>query len=407
MNRWLVGLALVLCSCASGTSTPRPTCSGDGDVGTLCGFDNPEDVAYVPGYDLLLVSNLWLNQHGGYLSSIAPGGGEPVRMWPGGKSASVGTGEIQRHTALGEPGCPNPSPDGFAPHGVYVDTRDPAVPLLYVVNHGGREAVEIFSFGRHGDETVLFWTACIELPPGTSGNDVVVAPDGEVIVSNYMPPTWKTWSNVKTLLGWNTGDILAWNREQRWRTISGTEASAPNGVEISADGEWVYYSSTGGRSLSRIARSGGKAQTVTVEGMPDNLTWTNRGTLLLASHDSPWAFAKCTREAPCRSPWRVLEVDATSLTPTTIFQHDGTSIGAVASALEAKNTMYFSAVFDDRIGYRRLAHVVAEESAEERDPIDVRNAAADAADAADRERIRREVDGDDLDEAGNEPGTQP
>lgn len=383
IHRWLVSLALLVAACSSGPSVPRPECSGDGDVGTFCGFDNPEDVAFVPSHSLLVVSNLRLNERGGYLAAIPAEGGEPFRLWPNGKSAELGSGEFLRLSTLGEPGCPAPAAELFMPHGIYVDVRDPAMPLLYVVNHGGREAVEIFSFGQHGDETVLFWTACIELPPGTSGNDVAVAPDGEVIVSNYMPPSFKSWSNLKTLLGWTTGDILAWNLEKRWRSIAGTAASAPNGVEVSADGTSVYYSATGGRSISRIARSGGVAETATVTGMPDNLTWTARGTLLLASHDSPWAFVQCAGGETCRSPWRVLEVDADSLQTRTIFAHDGERLGAVAAALETKRMLYFSAVFGDRIGYRRLVQVSADDIVAEPTEATAPDAAAPTGDGGD------------------------
>ncbi len=350
--RWFSLLAFVVTACSQTPSPPRPPCSTDAELGSRCGFENPEDLTYAPGYGILIASNLHLNGRGGFLSALPLAGGAPTRLWPPSDPESGGSG-FARMSSAGEPGCGAPDADLFAPHGIYLDLRDPVAPLLYVVNHGGRESIEIFSFGRRENETLLFWTACIELPEGTSGNDVAVAADGEVIVGNYMPPTRKWWSNLKTVLGLSTGDVLVWNLDKRWRHLPGTRASAPNGVEISADDKWIYYSSTGSGTVTRVARDGSQARQADIGGKPDNLTWSSAGTLFVASHESGLEFMKCLRQQPCRSPWFIAEVEPESLQFKTVLRHDGDVVGAVASALEVKGSLYLSAVFDDRIGVWR------------------------------------------------------
>ncbi len=348
----LLLLSLVVAACTQKPSPPRPPCSTDSELGSLCGFENPEDVTYVPGYGILVVSNLRLNNHGGFLSALPVAGGAPTRLWPPDNPDKGGSG-FARMASAGEPGCGAPDADLFAPHGVYLDVRDPLAPLLYVVNHGGRESVEIFSFGRRENETLLFWTACIELPEGTSGNDVAVAADGEVIVANYMPPTHKMWSNLKTAVGLSTGDVIVWNLDKRWRHLPGTTASGPNGVEVSADDKSIYYSSTGSGTITRVARDGSQARQVNIGGKPDNLTWSAAGTLLAASHESGLEFMKCLRQQPCRSPWFIAEIEPESLQFKTLLRHDGDVVGAVAAALEVNHSLYLSSVFDDRIGVWR------------------------------------------------------
>ena len=88
-----------------------------------------------------------------------------------------------------------------------------------------------------------------------------------------------------------------------------------------------------------------------IGGNPDNLTWTPRGTLLLATHTAGSRFMLCALGArPCTTGWAVYEVDPVTLAATLVVEHDGTDLGAVATALEADGVIYLGSVYDDRIG---------------------------------------------------------
>jgi hypothetical protein len=317
-------------------------CEPSQPLGTVCGFTNPEDVAFAASNGVLVVSQM---DHGGDEGSIAAyeiGGPAPKRIWPTGSS-----GEFARREGVGDPACAPVDAAAFAPHGIVIGPEG----RVYIVNHGGRESVEILTLEGQGPDVQAVWRGCIELPAGTSGNDIAVANDGEIVVANYMPSPGSFSGNLKTGLGMVTGDILAWRAGSGWRHVPHTEASAPNGVAISSDGQKIFFAETGGRQLVRLRRhDGGARAEVAIDGAIDNLSWTSDGQLLVASHDSVMAFLGCATGGACRSPWSVWSINPDTLAVKRVFQHDGSVVGAVASAEEVGDRVYLSAVFGDRIG---------------------------------------------------------
>ena len=112
------------------------------------------------------------------------------------------------------------------------------------------------------------------------GNDIAIASDGEMVVSNYQPDASITHTLEAALFGSLTGEVRAWNKEQGWRLIDGTSASMANGVAVSRNGKMLFYTETMTGLLYRVPRAQDHgAVSVTIGGNPDNLTWTKRGTL--------------------------------------------------------------------------------------------------------------------------------
>ena len=361
----ILALALCLAGCAT---EPRGACNPDpppGTVGSLCGFSNPEDVEVVPSAGLLLVSQMRRGSSAGSLAAVpldpsAQKGALPRRLWP--------TGDRRRDvraagTLVGDPSCTAPpAPDAFAPHGLTSASTDTAgVVRIAVVGHGVREAVELFDLVGAGDSATMSWRGCVPLPPNMVGNDVSLAPDGEIIVSNYMP-VMEGWIGLyytlKSGVGLNTGDVMAWSREHAWRHLGDTESPSPNGVFVWRDGTTVFYAETGTGRVSRVPRAGASAghppEHVSIGGNPDNLSLSPRGTILAATHTDGAAFLLCALgRLPCRTGWSIFEIDPASLRATLLLHHDGSVVGGVASAAEFDGRFYFGAVFDDRIGVWR------------------------------------------------------
>jgi len=359
-------LALVLLMAAC-SSEPRGACNPDpppGVVGSICGFANPEDVEVVQPAGLLLVSEMRRGGTGGSIAALpldpaAQRGASPRRLWPARDEGR----DISPRAAVGDPSCTRPPPaDAFAPHGIASAATDrPGVTRIAVVAHREREAIELFDLTGAGDSATLSWCGCVPLPPHTVGNDVSIARDGEIVVSNYMP-AMEGWSGLyytlKGALGVTTGDVIAWRRSQGWRHVPGTAAPSPNGVFVSPDGTGVFYAETGSGKVSRVPRTGvatGKAPAqVNIGGNPDNLSFSPRGTILAATHTDGAAFLLCAfGRQPCRTGWSIFEIDPTNLHATLLLHHDGSVVGAVASAAEFDGRVYFGAVFDDRIGVWR------------------------------------------------------
>jgi len=59
---------------------------------------------------------------------------------------------------------------------------------LYVVNHGGRESIEIFTLDAKGAEPTVTWIGCAVMPSHTWPNSVAPLPDGGMVVTDMFDP---------------------------------------------------------------------------------------------------------------------------------------------------------------------------------------------------------------------------
>ncbi len=357
-----LALAALVTACTS--APPRGPCTEGGPgapLDSVCGFENPEDIEYVEGSEIVVVSNMRFDgrdptglTRGGYLATLVPATGEVRRIWPASDAQDDGARPL-----LGDPVCAAPPAGAFYPHGLTSAVRDGAT-LVYVVAHqgeaGGREAVEIFEVTRADTATRLRWRGCVPMPPGTSGNDAAVTPDGEIVVSNYQP-SMSLWYTIKAnVLGMNTGDVRAWLPGRGWRSVPRTDARQANGIAVSRDGSTFFYSETATGEVHRARRvDGGALASVDVGGNPDGLAWSGRGTLLVATHTGGAALLPCALgRAPCRTSWEIHEIDPATLAVRLLLAHDGDLVGAVSAPLVIGNRLYLASIYDDRIGVAAL-----------------------------------------------------
>lgn len=346
-------MALCLTAGACGRGEPPPACDERGDIATVCGFRSPEDIEPAPEAGLLLVSQMALFGGGGSIAAFDPTSDAPSRgprwIWPTGRRE-----DFAAEPRFGDPECAPPDPQVFSPHGLTMHRGS----QVAVVNHGGRETVELLLLEGRGSEARLSWQGCIELPAGTAGNDVVVAPSGEILVTNYLPSLLSVWGTIRVLLGLETGDVLSWRRDRGWQRVSESQGSGPNGIAVSPDGAWLFFSETGSASVVRLRREDGTRDTVEIGGAPDNLSWSPDGKLLAASHDSLFSlFTSCASPSHCGGPWTLHEIDPETLASRRLLHHDGSRIGTVASATQVGEDVWLGAVLSDRIG--RWRHPVA------------------------------------------------
>ena len=358
----LVATALAITACNSPSRAPCSPPPGPGELGSICGFSGPEDLEYVRKVGLVVVSNLrWSSdpvRGGGFLAGFEPGPSpEVVRLWPGPRGAPS-----EPEPGLGEAGCTEPPPaNAFAPHGITADLVDGERQLLYVAAHASagrsREAIEIFELRGRGVDTTVVWKACIPTPGDVQANDLALTPDGAIVASNYQPDGSLRHMLFSALFGTRTGDIMVWSKAEGWTTVPGTEAKMANGVAVSRRGENLLFAETMTGEVRRVPiDGGGGAIAIHVGGNPDNFTRTPRDTLLLATHTGGAAFLLCSfGKAPCTTAWKVVEIDPDTLAMRDVYEHDGSAVGAVATALELDGFLYFGSVFDDRIGVLEIA----------------------------------------------------
>ncbi len=355
-----VAISAQLAACMPGSE--RPPCrleTSAGEVGSVCGFQNPEDLEALRQAGLIVVSNMNHDRSQdspGFLSTLDINTLAVERLWP-----IDGRAAAQPEQGLGEASCTEPPQAGaFYPHGL--SSRSSAGrTLLYVVAHagklGGREAVEIFELTGSDYDRSLLWRACVPTENAIRANDVTVTPGGSIVVSNYEPDDSLANLLKASLFGRPSGDVMQWSPGEGWRHVPGTTAAMANGVVAARDGERILYSETITGDIHRVPLDGGGGGfTLEIGGNPDNFTWTGRQTLLLATHTAGAKFMLCRYgPSPCRSSWEVYEIDPRTMASERVFAHDGERVGAVATALEIDGRIFLGAVFDDRVGVISLS----------------------------------------------------
>jgi hypothetical protein len=234
---------------------------------------------------------------------------------------------------------------------------------LLVVNHGGREAVEVFGvMPADAGAPSVTWRGCVKLPSGMVGNDVAGLPEGGFAVTQNSLPSSRlglAWSAIGVAFGKTTGGVVEWHRDGGWRAVPGTEVSVANGIAASSDGRRLFVNAWGGDALVRVERQGElDRRTVALPVHPDNLTWAPDGRLLLAGQrGSMRAMLKCidAEHGNCPAPFAVLAVDPETLATKVLLEHDGAGLGGASVALRVGDALVLGTFSGDRIGFVRPA----------------------------------------------------
>jgi len=337
-------------------------CEPGSGLEPICGLTNPEDFAVLPGGDWIAVSRMAVTSNrAGSLAALRVADDVFVQLYPAAETAAGVDADVPT-TGWGDPACPGPpDPERFAPHGIDTVARADGVRMLLAVNHGVREAVELFEVGSSGARPTLGWRGCVVTPPDAAGNDVAATRDGRFVVTNMAASShWLgAWlSGVRMALGLDTGRVLEWTRESGWQIVGGSAASGPNGGAVNADGSAVYLAAYGSRELIRVARGeGASVRAVEVPFRPDNITWTPAGSLLVTGQaTSMRQLLACyaLESGSCALPFGVVVVDPETLAVEVILEHDGrTVIGAATVALRHGERLYLGTFRGDRAARTR------------------------------------------------------
>jgi hypothetical protein len=139
---------------------------------------------------------------------------------------------------------------------------DGALQLL-VVQHGGRESVEMFEVIPCAAPRVqLAWRGCAISPDGGL-NDVVALPDGGFLATRFAPGRRLAFmfAVAKAMLfGGDTGWVYAWSRERGFSEVPGTRAPGPNGIELSERRREDLPDTTLASEVRRIDRAAARSR---------------------------------------------------------------------------------------------------------------------------------------------------
>jgi hypothetical protein len=321
----------------------------------VCHAERPEDLALIPGTPWLVASG-FSNGAGIKLVHI---GKRTLRRWYTGER-----GQIERDTAT-FPKCPSP-PDAalLNAQGMNLRSVGDQAHLLYVSNHGGREAIEVFRIeGRGEQEPSLKWTGCVPMPAGMAANSVVSSSDGSILATVLMRPGTQMADYV---LGHVTGLVYEWKPGTlAFRQIEGAELPGNNGIEVSKDGSEFYVVAFGLRSVVAFARTNPTKvlrQAVAPGFMPDNIHWD--GDKLIAAgmqYDEPacGGLRKIIDGKAdlmlCHRGYTVARLDPLRMTWSIVaYAEPNPSFNGASTGLVIGQDLWLGSFQSDRIAIRRL-----------------------------------------------------
>lgn len=362
-------LSVLFLSGCDSEVTPILGCDEGHGITPVCNMQNPEDLARIGSSSFLVVS-----QYGG-MDGLTPGS---IAIFDTRNNTFEvvfpADDALQPESGWGAQSCAVAPDQRFSPHGIDLETVNGRQRLL-VVNHGGRESVEFFEIvnepipGRPFENALsdggamdvilglpprLIWRGCVLADADLFFNDVVNLSNGGFLATHMMPRSEQISSNLKGLFGADTGYVVEWVPQQGFKKVAGTDAPFPNGIEISEDESTLFvniYLAGEVRKISR--RDGSLLGRVEVSG-PDNVTWSDDGRLLVASHvDSIAELMACNgiTEGNCGFGFEIVSIDPETMTRETLFSHRGAPMGGVTVALTIEDRIYFGTFAGDRMAY--------------------------------------------------------
>jgi hypothetical protein len=233
---------------AQGPPSVATPCAAVAAVTVVCGQQGPEDLYALPGSQWVVASAM---AGTGGINLVRVSDRTSTRLYP---SASA----KKQYDAKRYPGCPGPPdavPDAkFTTHGLWLEPGNGSNRHLFVVGHGSRESIEVFTVDVRGTAPVLTWIGCAVAPDPIGLNSVRGLPDGGFIASNYLPRGITAEQRQKMLAGEKNGELWEWHAASGWQKVPGSEASGANGLEMSEDGKTLYVAAWGSQSFFRLSR---------------------------------------------------------------------------------------------------------------------------------------------------------
>ena len=301
MKLRLLPVSLVPVLCLLGLASPSAAqCDPDGDIQFVCGPVSPEDLVAVPGSPWLIVSGM---ENDGYLYATDTRDHSSAVLFP--------TTTFRSRPDASFSGCGGPVTREFRPHGLSLRPGRNGTHTLYVVRHGAREAIEIFTVDARGAMPSVTWVGCVEAPDGVTLNSVTALHGGGFAATHFNRPMGELWE---------------WQPDAGWAKVPGSETNGPNGIVASPDGRWFYIGGWGTKSLIRLSRGQTPVQkdVVDVGFHIDNVRWAPDGSLLAAGHlgDTPESIFECLGQGACDGVTsRVARVDPEQLTAKEIVRY--------------------------------------------------------------------------------------
>jgi sugar lactone lactonase YvrE len=352
----LLLLLVFLLPVAGAAQAGGDVCEAAGDYGFVCGPVSAEDLVRVPGTNWIIASGM---APGAVMTLID----SQQKSWSELYPADRPRAEQDMKTFGACPGSPDPN--NFVSHGLNIRPGKNGHSTLYVVGHGGREAIEVFDVDANGTKPVLTWTGCIMTPEGMGINSVASFSDGSLVATIPL----RTGRTITEALGGAlTGGVYQWSPgDSGFEMVHGTDLPYANGIEVSANGQEFYVASSGGAEVIAYSRSNPARRLRSTEPLtfiPDNLHMGSDGRLLTAGlviddpacgHlGGPEEF-DLDKFASCPRPFIARAIDPQTMEGEDLVHSPAIeTFSNVTMALQVGDEIWIGTFAGDRIAYRSL-----------------------------------------------------
>ena len=334
---------------------PPAPCDEVQGTSFVCGADHPEDLALIPGTPWIVASGF--NTGSGI--KLVDTRGRTLRRWYTGETAQIA------HDERAFPQCSVP-PDAPALNAQGMSLRQISghSSLLYVSNHGGREAIEVFRVDTAAaSEPTLKWIGCVPMPDGMAANSVASFADGSILVTVLTRPGTQIADFVE---GRVTGLVYEWKPgTPAFTQVQGAELPGNNGLETSRDGKEFYVVAFGWHAVVAFSHTNPTRllrKAVAPGFMPDNIHWD--GEQLIAAgmqYDEPvcGGLRKIVdgKADPmlCHRGYTVSRLDPKSMT-WSLVAHSGPNpaFNGASTGLVVGDELWIGSYQSDRIAVRKL-----------------------------------------------------
>ncbi len=319
------------------TVTSDPACPPSGTLSYVCGPSNAEDLVPVG-------TTRWLVASNGAPEGV-PAAGKIYLIDTEAKTSEElfpGASPVLAHDAATYPDCPTVDLTNLEVHGIALRETASGKYRLYATTHGAVEAIQAWELDATGDRPSVVWVGCVPLPPKMYSNGVAILADGGFVTTKFIDPT-EADPFASIGKGQINGEVHEWHPGGAVTAVPGTELSGANGIEVSADGGQLFVAAYGTHEVVRydVGPNPGPPARIALDIAPDNLRWTEAGTLLTIGAN----LAEDTG-------WTVVEIDPATMTasPLTTYDQDVTLQNA-STALRVGKETWIGTWDGDRVGY--------------------------------------------------------
>lgn len=342
------GLVAACLWCAAAVAQNAPasaSCGASGPLGYVCGPANAEDIVRLGRSNWLIVSGMSGPDASGRLYLVDHEAKTHEVWFPGEDPAFA-------HDTQMFGGCDGPLDTAdFSAHGLALEAQSADRYRLYITSHGAREAVEAFDVDASGERPSITWIGCVPLPARTMSNSVAILDDGGFVTTKMMDPTAPD-GFAGIMSGQVSGLVYAWHPGSEVTAVPGTELSGANGIELSPDQRYMYVAAIGSREIVRYDLSANPPTktAVTIDVRPDNLRWTDAGTLYTIGGN--YVPPEECASPPCQTGWSVIEIDPDTLDATRVTGVDqNAALQGASTALAVGDEIWIGTFRGDRVGY--------------------------------------------------------